>query len=122
MVLQNSYFTVVERHDAGDTICFRVRMEGGHEVYKGHFPGNPVSPGVCNLQMVKECAQMVAGRELRFAKISQYRLTGVISPAKYPELDVMVALSEGEGEYALRASVMSGDVSLIQIKATLAGR
>ena len=27
------------------------------EFFQGHFPNNPVSPGVCNIEMIKECAE-----------------------------------------------------------------
>lgn len=122
MVLENSYFTVLERSDVEGGVRFRVRMEEGHEVYRGHFPGNPVSPGVCNMQMVRECAEMVSGVRLRFVKIGQYRLMGVIAPGRYPEVEVTVAMSEAGGEWELRATVTGGEEVLIQMKAVLTER
>ena len=35
---------------AEDRLAFRVRLDAAHPVYAGHFPGNPVLPGVCTLQ------------------------------------------------------------------------
>ena len=37
---------------AEDRLAFRVRLDAAHPVYAGHFPGNPVLPGVCTLQIV----------------------------------------------------------------------
>lgn len=40
---------------AEDRFTFRVRLDAAHPIYAGHFPGNPVLPGVCTLQIVREC-------------------------------------------------------------------
>ena len=51
-MLLNKYFTIhsVERRDE-DTI-FHVTLNPNHEIYRGHFQGNPISPGVCTGEMV----------------------------------------------------------------------
>jgi 3-hydroxyacyl-[acyl-carrier-protein] dehydratase len=35
----------------------KVRLNPNHEIFAGHFPNNPVLPGVCVLQIVKEILQ-----------------------------------------------------------------
>ena len=30
-----------------------LRLESSHDIFKGHFPGNPVLPGVCQVEMVR---------------------------------------------------------------------
>lgn len=57
---------------AEDRLAFRVRLDAAHPVYAGHFPGNPVLPGVCTLQIVRECLERGTGRRHRFtAKIGR---------------------------------------------------
>ncbi|MGM9805894.1 MAG: beta-hydroxyacyl-ACP dehydratase [Candidatus Aphodosoma sp.] len=121
-MLQNTYFTVLERVDNADNTVFTVRLEKGHPVYAGHFPGDPVSPGVCNLQMVKECAEIVAGRSLTFSNISQYRLMEVVSPFKQDLLQITVAVTPKDGEFLLTASAQTSGAVCISVKGTLVGK
>ena len=62
MLLENSYYKIIGRSGEGLDAVFRVALLPDCEVYKGHFPGNPVSPGVCNIETIKECAMLLTGR------------------------------------------------------------
>lgn len=126
-MLQNEYFTIVQRNDtptADGSVDsrFTVRLIPEHRVYDGHFPGRPVSPGVCTLQMIKECAQTAAGQQLVFDKIVQYRLLGVISPQSHKELNIDISLSADPAGYQLTASVADATpdaTPLVTLKAHL---
>ena len=49
-------FTSIDNYLAQEGhYAFRVRLDASHPVYRGHFPGHPVLPGVCTLQLVREC-------------------------------------------------------------------
>ncbi|MFQ7386709.1 MAG: hypothetical protein ACLRM8_02525 [Alistipes sp.] len=46
-------FTSIDNYLAQEGhYAFRVRLDASHPVYRGHFPGHPVLPGVCTLQLV----------------------------------------------------------------------
>ena len=47
-------FTSIDNYLAQEGhYAFRVRLDASHPVYRGHFPGHPVLPGVCTLQLVR---------------------------------------------------------------------
>lgn len=121
-MLQNTYFTILNRKDGDGTTVFTVRLLKNHPVYAGHFPGDPVSPGVCNLQMVKECAEMVACKCLIFTNISQYRLMNVVSPYKHDIMQIEVQVTPKDGAYALMASAKVQETVCITVKGTLIER
>lgn len=114
MLIEGFYDIVARREEDGETV-FRVALRPDCKVYEGHFPGTPVAPGVCNIQMIRECAEQVAGRPLLLTKISQCRMTKLITPGEFPELDVHVAL---DGE-SLTASIVSGETVCLTLKATI---
>ena len=89
MKLQESYFNIRKiSYPNSDTRHgkFKIDLIPTHPVYEGHFPGEPVCPGVCSLQMVKECAQIMAHEQLLVSYIKQYRLLAVITPQEHPNL------------------------------------
>ena len=53
MLLENFYkiIHIKEREDGKQAI--EIELNPGHVLYQGHFPGQPVVPGVCTLQIIK---------------------------------------------------------------------
>ena len=101
MKLQESYFNIRKiSYPNSDTRHgkFKIDLIPTHPVYEGHFPGEPVCPGVCSLQMVKECAQIMAHEQLLVCYIKQYRLLSVITPQEHPALMVEIHLNQEEKE------------------------
>ena len=94
-MLVEDFYTVIDRQVDGEATVFTVALNPSCKVYEGHFPGEPVAPGVCNIQMLKECAELVAGKPLTLRAISQCRMTKLITPKECPTLQVQVQL-DGE--------------------------
>ncbi len=117
MLLEN-YYIVKSCTTESDSAVFHVHLCPDCKVYEGHFPGEPVSPGVCNIQMMLECAAQVAGHRLRTTVIKRCRLTALITPLTHPELDVHIQLTEKEGgAYDLNASIGMGENTYLSLKA-----
>lgn len=56
------------------------------EVFKGHFSDNPVIPGVCQLQIIKEITEQITGCNLLVKVVSEVKFTTLINPEVNPEL------------------------------------
>lgn len=107
MKLEGNYYTLlnVERQDA-DAAIYHVALCPESDIYRGHFPGNPVCPGVCNMQMIKECVEKFTGKQLHVTYVKQCRLTAVATPAICQELDVKIGVqSTDDTNYTIMASI-----------------
>lgn len=51
-----------------------------HEVFAGHFPGQPVVPGACLLQLVKEVLEETLATNLQLKKAGQLKFINMIVP------------------------------------------
>ena len=106
MLLENKYYKVIRvRVESEGKSIYHVAILPDCNVYEGHFPGNPVCPGVCNIQTIKECASLLVGKELRISSIKQCLLTAIASPMVCPEVDVEVQVSEIDGKYSIVATI-----------------
>lgn len=83
-MLIEDFYTVIGREQPSDgTYLFRFRLNPGADVYRGHFPSNPIAPGVCTIQMIKECLQTVLVQDnVHFTTIKQCRFTGLLQPSE----------------------------------------
>lgn len=53
-MLKNNFFYINEIKNNTTEIVASISIVPNHEILKGHFPGEPIVPGVCMLQMLKE--------------------------------------------------------------------
>ena len=111
------YFSITSENIDGFSGLFAVRLNPDCKVYEGHFPGEPVSPGVCNIEMLLECAERVIGFPLRMVKLNRCRLTTLITPLTHADLELKIALTPKEDRWVLTAEIGKGEDSYMTLKA-----
>lgn len=68
---------------------FNVILNPDHLIYKAHFPGMPVTPGVCILQMIQELLSVLEDTPLYIKKIKNAKFTNMISPVSDSRIAVL---------------------------------
>lgn len=63
-----------------------VRYDPAHPVFAGHFPGNPIVPGVCTLNMITDTLQQHVSAGLSLHSASNVKFLQLIRPDHRPEL------------------------------------
>ena len=117
MLLKDKYFKIrsVSRENELNAV-FHCELLADCDVYRGHFPEKPVSPGVCNIEMIKECAMELIGSKLLIKTIKQCRLTAVAAPQICPEVDVTLAMTPTEEGFSVIAKIADTDKSYMEYK------
>jgi 3-hydroxyacyl-[acyl-carrier-protein] dehydratase len=70
-----------------------VVLNNQHDIFKGHFPGNPVTPGVCMMQIIKELSQEIVGSSLFMISSSNVKFMALINPEINPTLKLELEIS-----------------------------
>jgi 3-hydroxyacyl-[acyl-carrier-protein] dehydratase len=104
-MLMNDFYTVVKQEsDEGSinaTICFNKE----HAIFKGHFPGLPVVPGVCMVQLTRELVEQVATQSLQLASATSIKFLSVINPEINPEVNIQITYLLQQHEYVVQATI-----------------
>lgn len=96
-MLLKFFFKILETGYADGHLTTVIRLEPKHEIFDGHFPGNPVTPGVVQLQMVKEILENYFQRELKLMTMSRCKFLKILNPNDTPVLTIrMEILSAGD--------------------------
>lgn len=64
----------------GKRLTVLIRLDPSHEIFKGHFPGNPVLPGVCIIQILKEILMGQLENSLVFNNLGSIKYFSIINP------------------------------------------
>ena len=113
-MLLDNFYTILSSESSDSTIwTIQVKLNPGHPVYQGHFPGHPVVPGVCLLQLIKECVEDIRQQKLQVTQVSSCKFLSAINPIETPHISVALTFKEiEEGTLQLQAegSVKEGAV------------
>ena len=67
-----------------------------HKIFEGHFPGQPVVPGVCLIQSLKEIIEESEGRKFQLESASNIKFLAVIDPNVNQTITWEVSLDKTE--------------------------
>jgi 3-hydroxyacyl-[acyl-carrier-protein] dehydratase len=96
MLLQDFY--TVDKIDAineGKYLA-TITLNKNHDIFKGHFPGNPVTPGVCMMQIIKEITESVLNVSLTMVSTTNVKFMAIINPEVNAKLTLDLDISENE--------------------------
>ena len=93
-MLLDNFYTILSSESSDSTIwTIQVKLNPGHPVYQGHFPGHPVVPGVCLLQLIKECVEDI---RQQVTQVSSCKFLSAINPIETPHISVALTFKETE--------------------------
>ena len=117
MLIKNLY-QIKDLVTDGDRTTARITINKGHEIFKGHFPGNPVMPGVCMIQIIKELTEEVVGKTLFLSVSSNIKFMAIINPEIHPDLTLILDISRSENEVKVRNITSFGETLALKLNAT----
>ncbi|MBF4515255.1 3-hydroxyacyl-ACP dehydratase [Flavobacterium sp. ANB] len=86
MVLKDFYKILSEEKINDTKYIITILVNEKHDVFKGHFPGNPIMPGVCMIQIIKELSEKITGATLMIQTLTNVKFMALINPEATPEL------------------------------------
>lgn len=84
-------------------------------VYRGHFPGKPVTPGVCMIQAVVELLSQASGKELSLKKVNNVKYLAMMEP---DDIDGATLAATLTPDGVVTAAYTKGDTTYAKMKMT----
>jgi len=110
LILETTYLSENE-----SCVCFRCNPL--HPVFKGHFPDNPVLPGVCMVQLVRESLETILNNKLQFTQSKNIKFVNIVNPEKENNLRLDLRITYMENEcIEVNATIKSETTSFFQYK------
>ncbi|MBR3677282.1 MAG: hydroxymyristoyl-ACP dehydratase [Alistipes sp.] len=84
MKLLDSLYTITSMEQTADGPTFTLELNAEHFIYKAHFPGEPITPGVCILQIAHELLEVHCATTLEIECVKNVKFLRVITPDATP--------------------------------------
>ena len=92
----NDLYKIVELSSTAERIAATISLNPEHTIFEGHFPGSPVTPGVVQLQIVKELLEKQLERSLRMKTMRTCKFIQILNPRETPELNIHIKFTQSE--------------------------
>ena len=102
------YFEIIKSEEAENSYLATIKLDAAHAIFKGHFPENPVLPGVCQVQILNSTLDKITGKTYFLAAASSLKYIQVINPETNPMLQLEVSFVEKD-DFVEVKSVFSFD-------------
>ena len=113
----NDLFSIEKISHEDDIIKAALGINADCEILKGHFPGHPVIPGACMLQIAKEVLESVLQTSLRLKKADQLKFMTMIDPLSTLSVDLDISYKQTEdNSVAVVAKLSSQDTVYFKLQ------
>lgn len=98
MILKDSFYRINSLNFEENVLEAHVSIDPKHAIFDGHFPGNPVTPGVVQLEMVKEILGTHFNRNIQLQSLANSKFLAVLNPEKTSDAIFKMTVAEQEDQ------------------------
>ncbi|MDB5091223.1 MAG: hypothetical protein JWR09_5217 [Mucilaginibacter sp.] len=89
--VNDGIFKVDKLEHSDNLIKAELSINTNSPIFKGHFPGQPVVPGACMLQLVKEVLEDALGQSVQIQKAANLKFIAMIDPSVTSSVQLEIA-------------------------------
>jgi 3-hydroxyacyl-[acyl-carrier-protein] dehydratase len=117
-MLLNDFFNIVNINDSDGVIEATIKINPSHTIFDGHFPDNPITPGVIQIQFIKEILEHKLKRLCVLQSIGRCKFMAILNPNKDSEIVITIKHKIEEEILIISAQGSSQDTSTTFFKFT----
>ena len=121
MKLLNNLYVISERETTSFCARYGVCLDEKSFIYKVHFPDEPITPGVCIIQIAKELLEDYEQKNYTIKNIKNVKFLNVISPVTTPHITYVldkIVVDEANKTCHLQVQVLAEEALLAKLSFT----
>lgn len=113
---EDDFYRITQIIEGEDGFKSTVELMEKHPIYEGHFPFEPIVPGVCTLAIIRSCLSVYSDKNVSFCKIKECKFISVIKPRAGLSLSIDITFLK---DSTISAIVYNNDNTVLKLKATI---
>lgn len=120
MKLKNNLYTISGSETTDKGVNYNIRLNPDCVIYKAHFPEQPVTPGVCIVEIAHELLEEYYNCPLEVKLVKNVKFLSVISPLEVKDITYQLQnIKEDEdGTIKVQVTAVSDDTVYAKISLT----
>ncbi len=103
-ILLDHFYKINSLDHEDNDLSVRITFDAKNPVFEGHFPGMPVVPGVCQVQILTEVLGKAHSANLQMLSAATIKFLALIDPVVQPQIDLIISVMQKEdGNYSVSA-------------------
>ena len=116
----NDLYHIISMDSREEERVITVRLNPEHRIYGAHFPGNPITPGACLMEMARELASVVLEKELLLENADNVKFLKGIHPGEHPLIVFRLQIKVlGNRTWKVRTEIMEGETIMTRMNLCL---
>jgi 3-hydroxyacyl-[acyl-carrier-protein] dehydratase len=117
-MLKEPLFKILSTDHQQNVVTAVLDIDQDSEIFEGHFPNQPVVPGACMLQLIKEILVRAINTPLRLAKADNIKFLTLVEPGNNQVLVLELTHNVSETEIKVNGNLTVGDTNCMKFQGT----
>lgn len=117
MLLDDLYRINIPEKRENNTFHTKIDLNKEHSIFLGHFPGQPVLPGVCLTNAITDIVSISLNRKYYLSSADFIKFINLVVPEQTPSVNAeLKILSEENNTVRAEAHVFFENTSFLKLK------
>jgi 3-hydroxyacyl-[acyl-carrier-protein] dehydratase len=120
MILKNQLYKISESDSEQKTFCLSLIAD--NLIYRAHFPEQPITPGVCIIQIAVELFSDLIAQEVELVGVNNAKFVAVINPIETPSVHCRfkkVVYDDETSIYKVTAEIYNNEIIYTKLSLSL---
>jgi 3-hydroxyacyl-[acyl-carrier-protein] dehydratase len=109
-MLTDPIFKILSINSTEGLISAALETDVNHPIFKGHFPDQPVVPGACMVQLVKEVLEKKLDASLQLKIANNLKFLSLIDPQITTSLQLQLTYSIDDEQVKVNGDMVAEDM------------
>ena len=115
-MLKDTFFSFTTSETDSSLLKATITLNPAHDIFKGHFPGQPVVPGVCMMQIVKEVLENNVSKKLLLVKADNIKFLSFIDPNQHGQIELEIKMNVTDDQIKADAQLLHEETVFLKFK------
>jgi 3-hydroxyacyl-[acyl-carrier-protein] dehydratase len=111
-MLAGNFYTILESQQTAQSFAALLALNAAHPIFEGHFPGQPVVPGVCMMQTIQELLEKGLQRKVMLQKAANMKFLVMINPLVQPQVSTELQYTLQDDGTVKTSAVIKSDTTV----------
>ncbi|HSZ24491.1 MAG TPA: hypothetical protein VK766_02175 [Cytophagaceae bacterium] len=117
-MLEDTLYSIIEfKTPQNNNLISLIHLNKEHEIFQGHFPGKPIVPGVCLINMITDTISFYKNKKYSLQSAGFIKFINTVDPLlyKYLQLDIQI-VNDHENRIEVEAAILSDQIVFVKFK------